>query len=37
MSDNQIKNLVQMASDYLKQKQSSQKFKPLLKNLPNYT
>lgn len=38
MSDKEIKKLVQKAADYLKNKKKQNlKFKPLLKNLPNYT
>jgi|TARA_B110000285_G_C15131355_1_gene623805 hypothetical protein len=37
MTDNEISQLVQMADQYLKNKKNSKKFKPLLKNLPNYT
>ena len=38
MSDRDIKILVQKAGEYLKNKSKQHlKFKPLLKNLPNYT
>lgn len=37
MSDCQIQQLVIKAGEYLKNKKNSKKFKPLMKNLPNYT
>lgn len=37
MTDNEIQHLVYKAGEYLKNKRNSKKFRPLLKNLPNYT